>query len=304
MQLTFLGTGAGLPSKYRNTQGFVFNFMQELKECWLFDCGEAIQHKIMHTTIKPSKIRRIFISHMHGDHILGLIGFLSSRNFLLNDDKLPLTIYGPTGIKDFVESSLKFTQSYLNYEIDFVEYTQEEIIYQTDKVAVEIKALHHTIDAYGFNIKFAQKKGKLLVDKLNQLGIKPGPFYKTIKEQESFTHNGITYLSKDFLDSSQKGKVISIINDTTYFDDLDNFVANSDILISECTYLKSDELELAKKHKHMNIHHINHFVEKFNFDKIYLTHISSRYDYNDIKAIQQTLNDTITIVNDLDEYII
>ena len=61
MKLQFLGTGAGLPAKFRNTQSFVFNFMQELKECWMFDCGEATQHQILRTNIKPTKITKIFI---------------------------------------------------------------------------------------------------------------------------------------------------------------------------------------------------------------------------------------------------
>ena len=95
MEVQFLGTGAGLPAKFRNTQSFVFDFMQELKECWMFDCGEATQHQILKTNIKPTKIKRIFISHLHADHVLGLIGFLSSRSFLLDKKESEVIIYGP-----------------------------------------------------------------------------------------------------------------------------------------------------------------------------------------------------------------
>ena len=102
MEVQFLGTGAGLPAKFRNTQSFVFNFMQELKECWMFDCGEATQHQILKTNIKPTKITKIFISHLHADHVLGLIGFLSSRSFLLDTNASKVTIYGPVGIKYFI----------------------------------------------------------------------------------------------------------------------------------------------------------------------------------------------------------
>ena len=109
MEVQFLGTGAGLPGKFRNTQSFVFNFMQELKECWMFDCGEATQNQILRTNIKPTKITKIFISHLHADHVLGLIGFLSSRSFLLDTKASDVTIYGPVGIKDFIENNLLFT---------------------------------------------------------------------------------------------------------------------------------------------------------------------------------------------------
>ncbi|MBU0278786.1 ribonuclease Z [Gemella sp. zg-1178] len=303
MKIHFLGTGAGVPSKYRNTQSMVFNFMQELKECWMIDCGEASQHKIMDTSIKPSKIKKIFISHLHGDHIFGLIGFLSSRSFLLNNDKSDLTIFGPKGIEDFVNFNMKISNSKLNYNITFIEYQNEERIYQDDRVQVEIFPLVHTIQSYGFKIKFKNQKGSLKVDKLKECGIMPGSIYKTIKENEEFEFNNQIYKSADFLEEDKKGKTITLIPDTVYFPELINFIQGSDIIISECTYLKAEELDLAKKHKHLNIINIYNFLNYIEFDKIYLTHISSRYDKKDIINIQESLKEKqIFIANDLDEY--
>lgn len=81
MQIQFLGTGAGMPSKERNTSSIAFKLLEERGSIWLFDCGEATQHQILHTTIKPRRIDKIFITHLHGDHIFGLPGFLSSVPF-------------------------------------------------------------------------------------------------------------------------------------------------------------------------------------------------------------------------------
>ena len=81
MRLQFLGTGSGLPSKERNVSALAFNMLAERGEIWLFDCGEATQHAILRTTIRPSKITKIFITHLHGDHIFGLLGLLCSRSF-------------------------------------------------------------------------------------------------------------------------------------------------------------------------------------------------------------------------------
>src|SRR5690625_5642599 len=81
MELVFLGTGAGVPSKNRNVSAIALTLLQELNEIWLFDCGEATQHQILNTSIKPGKISKVFITHLHGDHIYGLPGFLSSRSF-------------------------------------------------------------------------------------------------------------------------------------------------------------------------------------------------------------------------------
>lgn len=303
MRLTFLGTGAGLPSKHRHTQSMVFNFMQELKECWMFDCGEASQHQIMNTTIRPSKIKKIFISHMHGDHILGLIGFLSSRTFLLNEEKSDIQIFGPKGIKDYVEVNLKLIKAYLSYNIDFVEFDESGLIYQDEKVSVEITNLSHTIESYAFKITFSNNKGSLLVDKLKELGLMPGQAYREIKLNDTFEFEGKIYKSSDFMTEDSKGKVITIISDTQYFEELNNFLANTNILITESTYLSENDKQLALKHKHLSIGDIYNFEKKNSFDKVYLTHISSRYTYEYIKTLQAELLDrNIYIVNDLQEF--
>ncbi|MUV39709.1 Ribonuclease Z [Lentibacillus sp. JNUCC-1] len=97
MELVFLGTGAGMPSKQRNVSSIALTLHQENNHIWLFDCGEATQHQILNTPIKPGKINKIFITHMHGDHIFGLPGVLSSRSHQGGKDEL--TIYGPRGFR-------------------------------------------------------------------------------------------------------------------------------------------------------------------------------------------------------------
>ena len=90
MQLHFLGTGAGMPSKDRNTSSILLELYEQRGTSWMFDCGEATQHQILKTTIKPRKIEKIFITHLHGDHIFGLPGLLSSRSFLAGEDLLTI----------------------------------------------------------------------------------------------------------------------------------------------------------------------------------------------------------------------
>ena len=81
MELEFLGTSAGSPSKFRNVTALALKLLDEINEVWLFDVGEGTQHQILRTTIRPRKVTKIFITHLHGDHIFGLPGFLSSRSF-------------------------------------------------------------------------------------------------------------------------------------------------------------------------------------------------------------------------------
>src|SRR5699024_12459258 len=101
MELIFLGTGAGIPSKERNVSSIALSLLQEANSIWLFDCGEATQHQIVHTTSKPKKINKIFITHLHGDHIFGLPGLLSSRSFRGGDDQI--TVYGREWIHAFLD---------------------------------------------------------------------------------------------------------------------------------------------------------------------------------------------------------
>ena len=105
MEVTFFGTSAGLPTKERNTQAIALNLEPYSNSIWLFDVGKGTQHQILHHAIKLGKVTHIFITHMHGDHIFGLPGLLSSRSFQGGEQK-PLTLVGPKGIKAYVEMSM------------------------------------------------------------------------------------------------------------------------------------------------------------------------------------------------------
>ena len=127
MDIQFLGTGAGQPSKARNVSSLALKLLDEINEVWLFDCGEGTQNRILETTIRPRKVSKIFITHLHGDHIFGLPGFLSSRAFQANEEQTDLEIYGPQGIKSFVLTSLRVSGSRLPYKIHFHEFDQDSL---------------------------------------------------------------------------------------------------------------------------------------------------------------------------------
>src|SRR6476661_1741755 len=113
VDFVFLGTGAGIPAKARNVSAIALELLEERGAVWLFDCGEATQHQILRTPVKPRRIEKIFITHLHGDHIYGLPGFLGSRSFQGGESLL--TVYGPKGIKEFIEVTLAVSQTHLQY---------------------------------------------------------------------------------------------------------------------------------------------------------------------------------------------
>src|SRR5690554_4537045 len=147
MEILFLGTGSGVPAKHRNVSSIMLKLLDERNSMWLFDCGEATQQQILNTTLKPRKIEKIFITHLHGDHIYGLPGLLSSRAFQGGDS--PLTIYGPKGIRQFVNTSLKLSQSHIKYGIRFVEIESEGVVFEDEQFVVTTKQLQHGIPSYG-----------------------------------------------------------------------------------------------------------------------------------------------------------
>ena len=224
MKLIVLGSGAGLPSKDRNTQSIILDCVDEYNEYILFDVGEATQHRILNTHIKPSKIKNIFITHLHGDHIFGLPGFLSSRAFQ-GGQNIPLTIYGPKGIEEWLESTFSVSKSTLNYDLNIVE-VEADMKIALNNFDVSVHELEHGIESFVYILKEKDKIGELNSAALKDLGIPPGPIYSDIKRGESFEFEGQIYESKDFIGDKIKGRKIAIHGDTrvvsrqAYLDDL------------------------------------------------------------------------------------
>lgn len=274
MELLFLGTGSGVPSKERNVSSIALKLLQEQNSIWLFDCGEATQHQILQTTIKPRKVTKIFITHMHGDHIFGLPGFLSSRSFQGGTD--PLTIYGPKGIKEFVETSLSVSGSTLTYQLSVIEYTEGEL-FEDDQFTVSCKKLEHGMPSYGFRIIEKDKPGKLLVDKLKNAGIEPGPIYQQIKQSDVVhTDNGRIIRRADYLGPVKKGRIVTILGDTRSPDNYQSFVKGSDVLVHEATF-GDEKKHLARAYYHSTAKQAARLAAESDIGKLILTHISSRY---------------------------
>lgn len=274
MNVVFLGTGAGIPAKSRNVTSIALQLLEERNAVWLFDCGEATQHQILHTTIKPRKIEKIFITHLHGDHIYGLPGLISSRSFQGGEGLL--TIYGPKGIEEFVRTALSVSSTYLTYSLEFIE-VEEGIIFEDNLFKVTARKLEHGIDSYGYRVMEKDLQGTLMVDKLEDIGIKPGPIYQKIKRGETITlEDGKVINGIDFIGPSQKGRIVTILGDTRYSENSLELAADADLLIHEATFSEEDE-KLAYDYFHSTTKQAANIALQSNARKLILTHISSRY---------------------------
>lgn len=275
MEVFFLGTGAGIPAKLRNVTSIALKLLEERGSIWLFDCGEATQHQILHTSIKPRRIEKIFITHLHGDHIYGLPGLLSSRSFQGGESEV--TLYGPKGIEEYIKVSLRVSQTYLKYSLKVVE-IEEGIIFEDDQFMVEARLLEHGIPTYGFRVMEKDRPGTLNADKLKAAGIKPGPLYRKIKNGENIElEDGSILKASEFLGAAQKGRIVTVLGDTRKCDNAVILAKDADIVIHEATFSKGEE-SLANDYFHATTHQAAEIAKNAGAKKLIITHISSRYD--------------------------
>ena len=282
MKLQFLGTGAGIPAKARNVTAIALKMLQERGSIWLFDCGEATQHQILHTNIKPRKVEKVFITHLHGDHLYGLPGFLASRSFQGGESQV--TVYGPKGIEEYIRISLSISQTYLKYELKVVE-VEEGIIFEDDSFFVEAKELEHGITSYGYRIVEKERPGKLDTEKLKDYGIAPGPMYKEIKEgKDVVLKDGTVIPSGEFVGPNIKGKIVTILGDTRTCYNAQILAKDATVLVHEATF-SEEEGEIATEYFHSTTAQAATIAKNTNVERLLLTHISARYDHTDTEQL-------------------
>jgi len=303
MQLQFLGTGAGMPSKERNTSALALKLLEERGTIWLFDCGEATQHQILHTTIRPRKIEKIFITHLHGDHIFGLPGLLSSRSFLGGEDTL--TLYGPKGLKEWVQVSLEISSTHITYPIDFVE-VEEGIVFEDDQFIVRAMELEHVIPCYGYRIEQKPLPGELLIDKAKELGVPKGPLLGKLKNGEDVTlENGTVVYSNEVTASPKNGFVVTILGDTRVCENAKRLSSEADIVVHEATFDHSTS-EHAANYGHSTNIEAAKTAKEANARFLILNHISARFLPADMKKIVVDAKEVfpqLFIANDYDEFV-
>ncbi|MXP56731.1 ribonuclease Z [Pantoea sp. Mhis] len=273
MQMTFLGTGAGVPSQYRNVTAIALTLFKR-NNIWLFDCGEATQHQFIRTKLKPSKLQKIFITHLHGDHIFGLPGLLTSRSMFGIPE--PITIYGPKGIRLFVETILHLSGSYTNFLLNIIE-IEAGLVFDDGEFKITAWPMNHVIECYGYRIEQYDKPSCLDADKLKADGVPSGPWYQELKNgkciqlKDGRVINGINYLG-----ASKKGKILVIFGDTGPTKVALQLAENADVMVHEAT-LEASLAEKANIRGHSTTVQAAQVAKEAGAKKMIATHFSSRY---------------------------
>lgn len=295
MKINFLGTGAGKPSKNRNTTSIAISLCNN--NYILIDCGEATQHQILKTNFKLNKLDSIYITHLHGDHIFGLPGLLSTLNECRTKE---LFIYGPNGLKQYIDNNINNVYCNINnYKINIIELEQDYEIINKIKIGsnnykIECCKVEHTILCYSYtiscinkniNIKKLQPILEQNKNEIEKLGFKPyNKIIKYLKENNEVDLHNLKLKLSDYLISENNLFKITLCLDTCDTLNVVKYIKNTNILIHDSTFIidsSENEKEITKKaikYGHSTDRMAIKLFNKLNANKLFLTHLSCKYD--------------------------
>jgi ribonuclease Z len=272
-EVTILGSSSATPIYNRNPTSQVLNINERL---YLVDCGEGTQQQMLRFDVRASRIDHIFISHLHGDHYLGLIGLLSSLH--LNGRKKTLKLFGPPQLKEIIDLQFKYSETKLQYEIEFTETdpTKAQTIITNEDVIVETIPLDHRIACTGFLFREKKRLRKLLKDELERIGV-PVEYYTALKKGEDYTDNqGNVYLNDALTTDSDEPKTYAYCSDTLYNEQYFKQIANADLLYHEATFL-NNMLDRAKETHHTTALQAAEIAVTIKAKRLLIGHFSARY---------------------------
>ena len=274
MKIVFLGTSAMQPTKERGLSSILFSYGFENI---LIDCGEGTQRQMKVWGLKPTKLTRVLISHLHGDHIFGLPGLL--HYLKANEYTGTLEIYGPRGLNEVFNHMVGFAgRPEINVKVNEID---EGIFFKNEDFALEAKKLNHTVTCYGYNI-LENEKRKINIAYLKKFGLTKHPLLGKLQRGEGIVWNGKKITVKEGT-IAMKGKKVTFICDTKFDERCIELAKNADLLIAEATFLE-DKKDKADEYKHLTAKQAALIAKKANVKKLVLNHFSQRYkDANEIK---------------------
>ena len=253
-------------------------------ELFLFDCGEGTQVSLRRLNLRWKKISVIFISHTHADHVTGIPGLLMLSSQVDSDD--PLYIIGPPKIGEYIESSRRVLDMYINYEIIVQEITSPGIVYKGDGFHVRCFPLKHTKPCYGYTLEEDLRPGEFHPEKAKELNIPMGRLWGKLQKGETVkTEDGREIKPSDVMGQPRMGRKFSFVTDSLAFPEISAHVTGSDLLICEGMF-EHALAEDAHEKKHMTAMEAAQIAAGSNdVKKMALIHYSPRYSDYELKSL-------------------
>lgn len=272
MDLLFLGTSAGMPSKLRNVTGLAL-IEDQGKGWYLVDCGEATQHQLLHTPLSMHGLKAIFITHIHGDHCYGLPGLLASA--AMQGRTEPLTIVAPRGVHEWLEATRGLVELYTPYGLEYVVTDQlDELV--IDDMHITAHALEHRVPSWAY--RFCQHAPKALdKDKLEADGIPRGPIWGLLQQGLDAELDGRPVLAEQYRVERYPPTVMVIGGDNARPELLAEACHNAHVLVHEATYTTEVSARVGEEYGHSDALRVARFAEQVGLPNLILTHFSARY---------------------------
>ena len=273
MKLTLLGCYAATPRTITNPTAQVLEIRNRM---FLIDCGEGTQVQLRKNKLKFTKINHIFISHLHGDHMYGLVGLIST--FMLLNRQTDLHVYGPKGIKEIILLQVRYSNSFTGYNLYFheLESKESEVIFEDDKVIVKTIPLQHRIYTNGFLFQEKPKERRLNIEAVEEYQIDKA-YYRKIKYGGDITlDNGQIIPNTELSFDPEPTKSYAFCSDTVYNEAIVSLIQNADVLYHEATFLES-EADKAEKTMHSTAKQAATIAKLANVKHLVLGHYSTRY---------------------------
>ena len=273
MNLTILGCYAATPRTLTNPTSQVLEIRNQH---FLIDCGEGTQVQLRKQKIKFTKINRVFISHLHGDHFYGLIGLISTFSLLNRANELH--IYGPKGIQEIIQLQLRLSESWPQYDLIFHELTSKEsqVLYEDDQVRIHSFPLKHRVYTNGFLFQEKPAERKLDMNAVLNYEIE-SCYYQNIKNGKDITlEDGRVIPNSTLSFDPPVTKSYAYCSDTKYTESIIPYIQDATVLYHESTFLESEEA-LAKKTMHATAKQAALIAQKAGVGQLILGHYSTRY---------------------------
>ena len=280
MEAFILGCGGMMPLPYRHLTSVLLRRDGDL---FLFDGGEGTQVSLRRLNLKWKKINAIFVSHTHADHVTGLPGILMLNAQVERTE--PLFIFGPPKIKEYIETSRKVLDMYINYPIEVKEITAPSIVFEGDGFYIRAFPLDHTKTCVGYTLEELDRPGELNPEKAELLNVPVGPLWgKLQKGQPVVSSDGKTVFPEDVMGKKRSGRKFSFVTDTLYKTSIAKEVYGSDLLVCEAMF-ENDLIDQAKEKKHMTAREAALIARDSNSLRMYMIHYSPRYNDKELEKL-------------------
>jgi len=292
MELVFLGTAGAQPTLERNTSCIC---LVRDGEILMFDAGEGAQISYLKSNLGWNKKMKIFVTHLHGDHCVGILGFLQTMT--LQNRTEPVEIYGPKGIDEFIAANTKVMNFGLSFPV-LITPINEGVVVSEEKYEVHACEAEHSVPTFAFLFEEKEKPGTFYPEKAISLGVPKGKLWHVLQQREEIFVEGKSIKPSQVLGPIKPGKKIGVSGDTRPTKKLEVFFKNCDYLVFDSTY--SDELkEKAIQTCHSTAKEAAVFAKNTNVSNLILTHFSARYkDENVLLEEAKTIHNSVIAASD------